>query len=589
MSGLSPEAEPLAVAGVRIQPRAPGAWERLAEQVSSPLIARVLAARGVRSVEELELELGSLLTPAGLVGLDAAVDRLYRALLHGERILLVGDFDADGATSVSLAVSVLNALGAAHVDFLVPNRFDFGYGLTPELVEVAAQTRPQLIVTVDNGISSLAGVDRASALGIDVVITDHHLPGPQLPAAHAIVNPQLCVDRFGSGALAGVGVIYYVMVALRSRLRSEGWFEAKAARSEPRLADWLDLVALGTVADVVPLDRNNRILVHQGLRRMRAGRMRPGLRALCEVAGRATSTLSASDLGFALGPRLNAAGRLDDMTIGIRCLLAEDLEEARSLAIALDQLNRSRREIEADMTREAEMIVAGMQLSGDERAGLAVYDANWHSGVVGIVAGRLRERFHRPVIAFADGGGDEIKGSARSIPALHIRDLLERLATRHPGLIRKFGGHAMAAGLTLKRLHYERFARAFDAEVRASVTPAALAALVETDGALSASELTLANAQAIERFGPWGQAFPEPLFHGDFELVNQRVVGGEHLRLVVRRRDTGAECLADAIAFRTEPLVNGTEQVRLVYRLGVNRYRDAETLQLGVEHLQALP
>lgn len=545
-----------------------------------PLLRRVYAARGVRSAEELDRSLKRLLPPRDLGDIERAAQRLAAAIRAQERILLVGDFDADGATSVALGVTLLRALGAAEVDFLVPNRFEFGYGLSPEIVALAATRRPSVLVTVDNGISSVAGVAAANAAGMDVIVTDHHLPGRDLPDAYALVNPNLPNAGFPSKALAGVGVIYYLLGVVRAQLRAQGWFEA---RPEPNLADWLDLVALGTVADVVPLDANNRILVHQGVQRMRAGRCRPGIRALAEVAGRALSKLCASDLGYALGPRLNAAGRLDDMTIGIRCLLASELEEARTLARALDELNRARRALEEEMVREAELIVAGHRLPAADRFGVCVYEPGWHQGVIGIVAGRLREKINRPVIAFADAGDlypDELKGSARSVPELHVRDALDAVATRYPGLLMRFGGHAMAAGLSIKRVHYERFAKAFDAVVAERLPPHALEWTLESDGALTAADLCLETARCLADGGPWGQGFPEPLFHADVELVSQRVVGEAHLKLVVRLDGR----LVDAIAFRQPPL-EGVRRLRLAFRLAENDYGDLPTLQLVVEHL----
>ena len=560
----------------------------LSTVTDSPLLARLLASRGIRGLEEMDLSLRQLEPPTALANLDVAAERIAKAIMNDERVLLVGDFDADGATSVALAITMLTAFGASQVDFLVPNRFDFGYGLTPEIVEVAADLAPALIITVDNGVSSVTGVARARELGIDVIVTDHHLPGRDRPDALAIVNPNLPECGFASKALAGVGVIYYVLSAVRARLRAYGWFESKRI-AEPKMAEWLDLVALGTVADVVPLDRNNRILVEQGLKRMRAGYARPGIQALCDVAGRGLATLTASDLGFSIGPRLNAAGRLDDMTIGIRCLMADSPDTARSSAIALNELNNSRREIESDMTAEAELLLAGLDADSRAEFGLTVYDEAFHQGVVGIVASRLRERFNRPVIAFAEAGDlapDELKGSARSVPELHIRDVLDHINTRFPGLIRKFGGHAMAAGLSIKRVHYDRFAKAFDAAVADWLPAEALQHVVVTDGELTASELCLDNAFLIERHGPWGQHFPEPMFHGDFDVVSQRSVGaaGDHLKLVV---GIGGK-LIDAISFRQPPLPAGARRVRLAYRLSVNRYRDAATLQLIGEHVLAL-
>ncbi|HEX7034399.1 MAG TPA: single-stranded-DNA-specific exonuclease RecJ [Pseudomonadales bacterium] len=545
-----------------------------------PLLRRVYAARGVRGPEELDRSLKRLLPPRGLGDIDRAAARLAAAIRGREPILLVGDFDADGATSVALGVTLLRALGAERVDFLVPNRFEFGYGLSPEIVALAAARGPRVLVTVDNGISSVAGVAAANAAGMDVIVTDHHLPGRELPDAFALVNPNLPGAEFPSKALAGVGVIYYVLGAVRARLRAEGWFET---RPEPNLADWLDLVALGTVADVVRLDPNNRILVHQGVLRMRAGRCRPGIRALAEVAGRPLSKIGAQDLGYALGPRLNAAGRLDDMTLGIRCLLADDLEQARTLARALDELNRARRALEQEMVREAELIVAGHRLPAADRYGVCVYEPGWHQGVIGIVAGRLREKINRPVIAFADAGDlypDELKGSARSVPDLHVRDALDAIAARYPGLLSRFGGHAMAAGLSIKRVHYERFAKVFDAVVADRLPAHALDWTLETDGSVTAADLCLETARCLADGGPWGAGFPEPLFHGDVELVSQRVVGEAHLKLVVRLDGR----LVDAIAFRQPPL-DGVQRLRLAFRLAENDFGDLPTVQLVVEHL----
>jgi single-stranded-DNA-specific exonuclease len=548
-----------------------------------PVLRRVYAARGVTTDDAVDRSLTALLPPSTLRDGERAAARIADAVCRDEAVLVLGDFDADGATAVALAVSVLRAFGAGRVDYLVPNRFDFGYGLSPEIVALAAERRPHLLVTVDNGVSSVAGVRAAKAAGMAVVVTDHHLPGRELPAADALVNPNLPDCAFASKALAGVGVIYYVLGLVRARLRQAGWFRDRA---EPNLADWLDLVALGTVADVVPLDRNNRVLVHQGVARMRAGRCRPGIRALAEVAGRELSRLSAQDLGYALGPRLNAAGRLDDMTLGIRCLLAESQDEARRLASALDELNRARRELEQEMVRDAELIVAAHRLEIGDRYGVCVYDPGWHQGVIGIVAGRLRERVHRPVVAFADAGAlnpDELKGSARSVPALHVRDTLDAIASRYPGMLARFGGHAAAAGLSIKRAHYDRFSRAFDAEVRRHLPEGALTRVLETDGELSTAELSLEMARCLAEAGPWGQGFPEPQFHGEFELVSQRVVGEDHLKLVVRHEDR----LVDAIAFRQRPIAD-TRRLRLVYRLAENDYGGRSTLQLVVEHLQPL-
>jgi single-stranded-DNA-specific exonuclease len=418
---------------------------------------------------------------------------------------------------------------------------------------------------------------------MDVIVTDHHLPGRELPDAFAIVNPNLADCEFPSKSLAGVGVIYYLLSVTRARLRNLGWFDS---RPEPNMADWLDLVALGTVADVVPLDRNNRILVYQGLKRIRAGRGRPGIQALCEISGRNLSKLSASDMGFALGPRLNAAGRLDDMTIGIRCLIADDLATARGLAAELDELNSARRRIEQDMVADANLIVANHTDEVRDRFGVCVYDPNWHQGIVGIVAGRLREKIHRPVVAFAEAGDlapDELKGSARSLAELHIRDVFDAIAARYPGMLQKFGGHAMAAGLSIKRVHYERFARAFDEQVREVLPPVALQPTITTDGALEDGEFNLEVARLLSDAGPWGQGFPEPQFYGEFHVVSQRVVGEHHLKLVLKRGDR----LLDAIAFRQAPLVDAS-LIGAVYRLSENDYRERSTLQLVVEHIAAL-
>ena len=555
--------------------------EELSKELAvPPFFARVLGARGVTSKKELDLSLNFLAGPNGLPGVDQAASRLVQAINRGERILVVGDFDADGATASALVVSLLREMGVADVDYLVPNRFEFGYGLTPEIVRVAAKREPALIITVDNGVSSVDGVQLANELGIDVVITDHHLPPKDLPKATAIVNPNLQETTFESPFLAGVGVAYYLMAVVRAKLRAEKYFESHDV-SEPILADWLDLVALGTVADVVPLDRNNRILVYQGLRRMRLGHLRPGMRALIEISDRSLETLSAQDLGFAVGPRLNAAGRLDDIGLGIQCLLAQDLDSARSMAVALDELNKARRAIEDEMNVDAKVLIS--ESTDVEAPALCVYDASWHQGVVGIVAGRMRERFHRPVIAFADSGDispGEIKGSARSVPGLHIRDALDDVASRFPGLVDKFGGHAMAAGLTIKRIHLDRFRRAFADAVANRIEPRDLAGVIASDGVLAVEDLNVDNARLIEAYGPWGQGFDAPVFHGEFELISQRLVGrGKHLKLIVKQE----EKVVDAIAFNQETIKS--DRVTMAYKLEVNRYLDKETLQLLVEHV----
>jgi len=550
------------------------------------VLRRVYAARGIADPVQLDTGVERLLPPGHLGGLERALDLLEQALIENQRIVIVGDFDADGATSTALMVRALRGMGARQVDYLVPNRFDFGYGLTPEIVAVAAQRRPDLLVTVDSGIACLAGVAAACAQGMRVLVTDHHLPGAQLPEADAIVNPNLPGDAFPSKHLAGVGVAFYVMVALRARLRATGWFVARGL-PEPHLASLLDLVALGTVADVVPLDHNNRILVEQGLRRIRSGRCVPGIGALLQVGNRNPARAVASDLGFAVGPRLNAAGRLEDMALGIECLLADDPPAALAMAHRLDDLNRARREIEADMKAQALTALGSLHLEeGGLPTGLCVYDPAWHQGVIGILAARLKENFHRPVIAFAVAGDGELKGSARSIPGLHIRDCLEAVSTRHPGLIRKFGGHAMAAGLSLAERDFAPFHAAFDAEVSRHLDADDLHGVIHSDGELGAEELTLELAEALRAAGPWGQHFPEPVFDGVFEVLAQRVVGESHLKLTLRQADhTGL----DAIAFNQAAIGDLTgRRVTLAYRVDANEFRGMTRLQLVVEHLEVV-
>ena len=568
----------------RIVRRPPAPTDRLPASLN-PVLRQVYANRAVQDEAELERGLQGLLPPETLGGLDEAVDLLAEALKARQRILIVGDFDADGATSCTVAMLALRAMGVAHVDYLVPNRFEFGYGLTPEIVALALTRQPDLIVTVDNGVSSIAGVAAANAAGVPVIVTDHHLPGAELPAAAAMVNPNLPDNGFASKAAAGVGVIFYVMLGLRGRLREQGWFTDNDI-AEPNLAELLDVVALGTVADVVPLDANNRILVHQGLQRIRAGRCRPGITALLQVAGRNPARAQASDMGFAVGPRLNAAGRLDDMSLGIECLLTNDPDAALQMAGELDALNRERRRIEGDMQDQAMAILADWSLDdADLPWGLCLFDASWHQGVIGILASRIKERYHRPVIAFAPADNGEIKGSARSIPGLHIRDALDEVAARHPDLLSKFGGHAMAAGLSLAADRFVDFQAAFDAVVREHLDLAALQAVIASDGEIPGPELTLALASQLAAGGPWGQAFPEPLFDGVFELVGQRIVGDKHYKLVLRSPDNGA--IIDAIAFNQVELhPELPPRLRLAYRLDANEFRGNVTLQLRVEHLE---
>ena len=551
-----------------------------------PVLRRVYAARAIDSIDELDYSLDTLLPPSLLGGMDKAVALLQAAIIERQRILVVGDFDADGATSCALSLRALRALGAADVHYLVPNRFEYGYGLTPEIVAVAAGQEPDLIMTVDNGISSIEGVAAAREQGIRVLITDHHLPGEQLPAADAMVNPNLPGDAFPSKNLAGVGVAFYVMLALRAQLRAIGWFATRGL-PEPNLGLYLDLVALGTVADVVPLDRNNRTLVHQGIRRIQAGRCVPGIQALLEIAGRGLQRVVAADMGFAVGPRLNAAGRLDDMSVGIECLLSDDPGAARDMATRLDNMNRDRKHIESDMQSRALDVIAALELKDDELPlGLCLFDPDWHQGVIGILAARIKERFHRPVIAFARSGEGELKGSARSVTGLHIRDALDAVAVRHPGLIDKFGGHAMAAGLSLAEANYPAFAVAFNEEVARHLSVDDLTGIIYSDGELTAQELSLDTAQLLRDASPWGQGFPSPLFDGKFRVVTQRVVGEKHLKMTLQPADGNNQI--DGIAFNTTVLPSGCQQVHMAYRLDANEYRGIVSPQLIIEHIDAL-
>jgi single-stranded-DNA-specific exonuclease len=551
-----------------------------------PLLRRLYAARSVTAAEDLQLVLERLIPVGQLGGIAAAVELLCKHFVSQSCIVIVGDFDADGATSTALVVRQLCRLGFEHVRFLVPNRFEYGYGLTPEIVQLAQERhQPKLIVTVDNGISSHAGVAQARAMGIDTLITDHHLAGATLPDADAIVNPNVATDGFPSKALAGVGVAFYVMAALTREMQRRG-----LVANAPSVAELLDLVALGTVADLVPLDRNNRVLVHQGLRRIRAGRCVPGIRALLEASNRVCTEAVASDLGYQVGPRLNAAGRLDDMTIGIQCLLTDDLATARMLAGRLTQLNADRRELELQMQQEAMAAVADMRADDSLPLGLCLFDESWHQGVVGLVASRVKERVHRPVIAMARADAVWLKGSARSVPGVHIRDVLDAVATRHPGLIEKFGGHAMAAGLTIAAERLSHFKSAFDEEVRRWMSVEDAKGIVISDGELDASELCLEVARLLRESGPWGQAFPEPLFDGIFEVRAVRVLGERHLKLNVAH-PSGPIC--EAIAFRhfdhdDAPIVRENDRVELAYRLDVNRYNGTERVQMVVEHLRLL-
>ena len=551
--------------------------------ISPPLHAsavahRVLAARGVTDVNELDFSLAHLPKPDKLPGIDKAVARLQLARARQERITVVGDYDCDGATSTAVAVLRLAMMGFEQVDYLVPNRFEYGYGLSPAIVDVAKRGDPSLILTVDNGVASVDGVERANELGIDVVVTDHHLPPAQLPQAVAIVNPTLPNATFPSRNLAGVGVLFYVLLALRRALAEED----DVAGAAP-LADLLDLVAIGTVADLVPLDRVNRTLVEQGLRRIRAGRSRPGVLALIKVAGRDHESLSTTDIGFGIAPRLNAAGRLDDIAWGIRCLLSEDALDAHELATALDTFNKERRQIEAGMRESASAQLARIDTdSSDDRFGICLMDETWHQGVIGIVAGRLKERLHRPVVVFTADSEDTLKGSARSIPGVHVRDVLQAIVARHPGMIDKFGGHAMAAGLSLPREQFESFEEAFDEEVRRVLNDQRPTRTWVTDGSLDTEELDLDTALLLSSLMPWGQGFAAPIFNNEFLVKTAKPVGKGHLKLSVVT-DHGS---LDAIAFNCTLPVQHGDWVRLVYSLDVNRWRNRVTLQLNVLHLE---
>jgi len=551
-----------------------------------PLLQRLYASRGVLSAADLERSVKGMLPWQQLSGVEKAVEILHNAFREGLRIVVVGDFDADGATSTALSVLGLRQLGCSNVTYLVPNRFEDGYGLSPEVVDQAHARGAQLIMTVDNGISSHAGVERAHALGIPVLVTDHHLPGDTLPAAEAIINPNLRDCDFPSKSLAGVGVAFYLMLALRTHLRDKGWFDAQGI-AVPNLAELLDLVALGTVADVVPLDANNRILTWQGLSRIRAGKCRPGIKALLEVSNRDAHKLAASDLGFALGPRLNAAGRLDDMSVGVALLLSDNLGEARQLANDLDALNQTRKEIEQGMQAEALTLCEKLERSSEALpGGLAMYHPEWHQGVVGILASRIKERFHRPVIAFAPAGDGTLKGSGRSIQGLHMRDALERLDTLYPGMMIKFGGHAMAAGLSLEEAQFEAFQQRFGELVTEWLDPALLQGEVVSDGLLSPSEMTMETAQMLRDAGPWGQMFPEPLFDGRFKLLQQRLVGERHLKVMVE--PVGGGPLLDGIAFNVDTTCwpdNGVREVELAYKLDINEFRGNRSLQLIIDNI----
>jgi len=580
----------MAVLIKKIMPRLSG--DRLSLELH-PVLERIYRNRGITSAQQLQLGLQNLQSYEQLRGIRDAVLLLAQTIQNRQSILIVGDFDADGATSTALALRALTKMGAQNVKYLVPNRFEFGYGLTPEIVQLAIGYNPDLIITVDNGISSIQGVDAAKAAGIKVLVTDHHLPADELPLADAIVNPNQPGDSSASKAMAGVGVIFYVMLALRAHLREIGWFKSQSL-AEPNLAELLDLVALGTVADVVPLDYNNRILVAQGLARIRGGCCCEGIKALISVAGRNYQRVTAQDLGFAIGPRINAAGRLDDMSLGIECLCTNDAARAMQLAEQLSRLNEERKTIEQDMQNQALELLSTIKL--DQLAsGICLYQPDWHQGVIGILASRIKEKYHRPVIVFADAGQDEttgealIKGSARSVNGVHMRDTLDAIAKHNPDLLSRFGGHAMAAGLTLQRKDFDAFATAFDVFVVQQIDEDTLKQVIHSDGELASHEIDVPLAQLLEAGGPWGQHFPEPIFSGHFELVQRRIVGEKHLKLLLKL--PGSSRLMDAIAFNTtdENWSSDTQWVEMAYRLAINEFRGIVSAQLVVEHVKPLP
>ena len=551
------------------------------------MLARVYSSRNIQSQTELDNSLKNLIPYQLLKGIDDAVSLLVEALQTNAAIMIVGDFDADGATSTTVAIRALRSMGHSNVNYLVPNRFEYGYGLTPEIVDVAQQQSPDLIITVDNGIASVDGVARAKQYGIKVLVTDHHLPADELPVADAIVNPNQAGDEFPCKATAGVGVIFYTMMALRAALREKGWFTSE--RPEPNLAELLDLVALGTVADVVPLEHNNRVLVAQGIARIRSGKLSAGLKALLEVSGRNYQQIKASDMGFAVAPRINAAGRLEDMSIGIECLLCDDDIHAMAIATQLDTLNHSRREIEGEMKQQAFKALDDIlqtQTKAAVPAALCLYNKEWHEGVIGILASRIKEHFHRPVIAFASSKEGMLKGSARSIAGLHLRDVLDEVSKLCPGLIEKFGGHAMAAGLTIQQSSLKQFEAAFIRQVEQHLTEDKLQNILLTDGCLNSNELNLTTAELIQNAGPWGQLFPEPVFEGVFEVVNKRIVGEKHLKMLLRNTDS--DDVIDAIAFNTldTDWPVDTEKVKTVYRLDINEFRGNRTAQLMIEYIE---
>ena len=554
----------------------PKAAKQLEASGVSALMARLLSVRGVTEARQISANLSHLLPPDTLTHNATMAKLLADAIQANKQLLVIGDYDADGATATAVAIKGLRAFGAK-VQFLVPNRFEYGYGLTPEIVALAATQKPDVIITVDNGIASVEGVAAANALGIQVLITDHHLPGQELPQAACIINPNQHGCTFASKNLAGVGVMFYALLALRAEFRSRGTY---ALTAEPNLTELLDLVALGTVADLVKLDDNNRILVEQGLRRIRAGACSPGILALLRVSGRQSQTTHAQDLGFSVGPRLNAAGRLDDMTLGIQCLLAETDIEATKIAQQLQDLNLQRRSIEADMQEGASLSLDYIDVAN--QFSISMYQADWHQGVIGILASRIKERYHRPVIVFADAGEGLLKGSGRSIAGLHLRDALDLLSKHQPDLILKFGGHAMAAGLTIKQLDFELFNQGFEAVVRSLITETDLESVLEVDGGLNPTDMTFSTAQLLEN-QVWGQGFAPPLFYDEFEVINQRILADKHLKLTLKTIDK--PLVIDAIYFNHSTLLAGT--IQAAYQLQTNSYNGVQKVQLNLQYIES--
>ena len=557
------------------------------------LLKRIYLTRGITHIQQLDKGAKSLHSYQALHGIELAVSLLFTAIEQQKRIIIVGDFDADGATSCALSVLALRMLGSGNVDYLVPNRFEDGYGLSPEVVDQALTMGAELIMTVDNGVSSIEGVRYAKQHGLQVLVTDHHLPGHVLPEADAMVNPNLQQCQFPSKALAGVGVAFYLMMALCVHMRQSGWF-IKHGIAEPKLMELIDLVALGTVADVVPLDDNNRILVHQGLQRIRAGKARPGIQALIEIAKRDPRRLVAADFGFALGPRINAAGRLDDMSFGVELLLTDNIHAARRMASELDALNQTRKEIEEGMKQEALAFCERLQFADNSALpqGLVLFQRDWHQGVIGILASRIKDKYHRPVIAFADGGEGLIKGSCRSIPGLHMRDTLDKIDTQNPGVIVKFGGHAMAAGLTIAENQLAHFRQLFEQEVALQLDEASLKGIILSDGELTPEAFSIHTAELLRSAGPWGQAFPEPVFDGEFKVLHQKLVAEKHLKLMLEPLFKGhpTNITIDGIAFNVDlrrwPDASA-KTVRLAYKLDINEFRGNQSLQLLIDSIEA--